>query len=273
MIVACSQNGLPVKAEDAIKTNKPFHCPSCNNEVILRSGFVKIKHFAHARASSCEYAGESELHLQMKQQILKHLSETIGTKVKSIELEKPLGAIRPDIYIEGNKHNIGIEVQASILTAEQIISRTKLYFSKGIYVLWVVPYKRERFYKYNSLINRVVLSPFKLKEYERIIYQMYFKTMILWDITRDPEAGFMAFKIKDCYTEGIEFYDRNYGELRSFDPRKKKTIKEVEKMQPDVELGDFLPETINSFPMPQAGYDLPERNLMVYKWPGAKTSK
>jgi competence CoiA-like predicted nuclease len=266
MFTARSKPGITVTARDAEKANKPFYCPNCESEVTLRRGYVRLEHFAHMAASSCEYAKETELHIQMKLQIFKNLSDTIGSQVKSIQLEKPLGIIRPDIYIEGKKKNIGIEVQASALTPEQIISRTKFYFSKGIYVLWVVPYDEKRFYKYNNITNRMVLSPFRVKEYERIICQMYFKTMILWDIERDPENGFMAFKISDCYTEGTEFYDRDYGELRSFAPRKQKTMKLVDSIQPYLELGDLQPKIINSFSMSMAGYDLPKRNLMIYNW-------
>lgn len=141
---------VSVIADHAVLLGGVYHCPSCKGEVTLKSGYVRIPHFAHKVATSCEYAGESILHIKMKQQIYDHLEATIKGKVVSIELEKPLGIIRPDVYIEGKKHRIGIEVQASVLTPAQILERTRRYHKLGIHVLWVVPFEKSRLITFDS---------------------------------------------------------------------------------------------------------------------------
>src|SRR4051812_133908 len=128
MFTAVTKAGNKLTAtEAALYAKQNYFCPNCGGDVNLRNGLVKIEHFGHNPGNSCEYAGESLLHIQMKSQIFRNLTENIGSKVKNIELEKPLGNCRPDVFIEGNKKSIAIEVQASILSPEQILNRTSKY--------------------------------------------------------------------------------------------------------------------------------------------------
>lgn len=252
-------------ATEAIQYGKQnYFCPNCGGGVNLRNGLVKIEHFAHNPGNSCEYAGESLLHIQMKSQIYKNLIERIGSKVKNIELEKPLGNCRPDVLIEGKKKSIAIEVQASVLTPEQILGRTSRYHEKGINVLWVVPYESDRIissYRRGEEDYRTL----RLKEYERIMMYLYFKTLIAWNVNRDYKKGFIAMKLKDAYTDGTEFYSQD-GEYQSFDSKKLKTIKEIGVTRAEVQISDFQPQSFEPFPMPMAKYDLPARSIMVYDW-------
>ncbi len=134
--------------------------------------------------NSCEYAGESELHLRMKQQIYENLQELIGKRAKILELEKALDGCRPDIYIEGKQTKTAIEVQTSALTPEAILYRTSRYYSKGIYVLWVVPYDQEHYTKFNEKLGTRTLVAFRVKEYERIMLYCYYKNLIAWDVKK-----------------------------------------------------------------------------------------
>jgi len=58
--------GELVAADDALKNNK-YRCPSCNTELVLRSGEVRAKHFSHPTSSSC--GTESILHITAKKLI------------------------------------------------------------------------------------------------------------------------------------------------------------------------------------------------------------
>jgi competence protein CoiA len=136
VITSILGNEQKVIARDVQKSDGPFFCPKCRQEMILRKGRVKTHHFAHKPPVSCQYGkGESEFHRICKQAIYDSLHQVDG--VDSCELEKDLGNVAPDIYFENKSIKIAIEVQISNLTMDKIIERTKEYNRLGIYVLWL----------------------------------------------------------------------------------------------------------------------------------------
>jgi len=271
MFTAVTSKGVRTSAEDATFLGGEYFCPQCGAPVYLRNGLVKVEHFAHSTRTSCEYSGETTIHLQMKYQIFQSL-KALESHVKSITLEKLLGTARPDIYIEGTHRNIAIEVQASALTPSQIISRTENYYKLGVYVLWVIPYDNTRFMKRNR-VTGLPDRTFRVKEYERIIMQMSFKSLTLWDINQDYSQGLIVFKVGDSYTEGANFYDKSRGEHVSYNPRLQKTIKVIEKVKREVSIPEFKFNGLKAFSMSHAAYDLPARKLAYYNWPKENTSK
>jgi competence CoiA-like predicted nuclease len=246
-----------VHADIAVKGEGTFLCESCKAEVILRQGLVREEHFAHKTGSNCGYDGESMEHLRIKKSIYEPLIATLGGKVKNIEMEKHLGSVRPDIFVEGNRKKIAIEVQASALTPEQIIYRTKCYAAKDIYVLWILPSDRNRFIAFNKIRGKEMPCEFRLKEFERIISYMSFKTLIFWDITNFESRDFIVAKVDDTYTEAVEFYDKDYGGHRNFESRKIKTIKILGTTLVNVKLKDLQLSIAKEFDMPQGSYSLP----------------
>lgn len=239
MLSACCESGRQISAKEAVVFGGEYTCPKCHAPVVLRSGLVKVDHFAHASYSSCDYAGESPLHLQIKSQIYRYLRHEYGDRVVEIAIEKPLGTVRPDVYLRGHRHQIAIEVQASTLTPKDIIRRTEEYCRLGIHVLWVVPYEKKRFFRYNHQHQCDELIPFKVKEFERIIIQMGFKSLLLWDVDQDFNEGFIAIKVGDSYTEGVDFYSKDRGEHVSYASRKQKTKKVMDRMRRHVDLSDL----------------------------------
>ncbi|MBS1631477.1 MAG: hypothetical protein JST10_02780 [Bacteroidetes bacterium] len=192
MLTALTKSGRKVTATEAITFGGDYYCPGCKEPVILRNGYVKEEHFAHHANTFCTYSGESVLHRKMKSQIYSNLQETIRGKVKAIEMEKPLLGCRPDIFVEGTRESIAIEVQTSSLTAEEILRRTEQYCGLGIYVLWVIPFERDRVYKYDPLSKKYELDSIRLKEYERVMSALYFKSLVLWDVKR-PSSEALLF--------------------------------------------------------------------------------
>ncbi len=125
-----------VLAGQELKSNRPFSCPICKDEVILRQGPIKIAHFAHKPPVLCKYgSGESESHMRAKIEIYENLIK--NRHVTKCEMERYLETVRPDIscYIKGIP--VAIEIQISKLSLEEIIYRTIEYGRKGIYVLWL----------------------------------------------------------------------------------------------------------------------------------------
>lgn len=128
-----------VLARDESKSNKPFFCPICSDEAILKKGTVKVHHFAHKPPVTCEYGrGEAEEHRMCKMEIFEGLKE--HRRFRDVELEKGMGTVRPDVSALMDDIPIAVEVQISTLTMDQIVYRTSEYARKGIYLLWLPIY-------------------------------------------------------------------------------------------------------------------------------------
>jgi competence protein CoiA len=135
-------NGQTVTAYLESKRNGPFICLQCCEEVILKTGRLRVNHFAHSNPIACKYAeGESEAHRRCKMQIFEALQKAPG--VHNAALERPLDTVRPDVsaYIRGVP--VAIEVQISSLSLDTIMRRTIEYARKGIYVLWLLQWTPE----------------------------------------------------------------------------------------------------------------------------------
>ena len=129
--------GEIITAYLASKTNAPFVCPVCGDEVVLKTGPTKVNYFAHKNPLACRYAeNESENHRQCKMQIYEALRQAPG--VEKAALERPLGTNRPDVSAIINNVPVAIEIQISDLSEETIKYRTMEYARKGVYVLWLL---------------------------------------------------------------------------------------------------------------------------------------
>ena len=55
-----------------IKAARPYYCPCCDSEVVVKAGFIKIPHFAHKSHASCHASSEPEspYHLLAKRKLL-----------------------------------------------------------------------------------------------------------------------------------------------------------------------------------------------------------
>ncbi len=157
-----------VLAFDEVRTNRPFFCPRCEDEAILKKGTIKTHHFAHKPPVTCEYGrGETEKHRLCKMEIFEGLKE--HPRFRHVELEKGLGTVRPDISALMGDIRIAIEVQISTLTMDQIVYRTREYAKKGIYLLWLPIY--------NIYLDTDRYSP---KLWERWVHAAYFGRIYYW---------------------------------------------------------------------------------------------
>ncbi len=89
MLSANDQQGDLVIAWEVTKTQGPFFCPECQEQVIVKKGSYKIHHFAHQPSSDCTYGtGESEEHRQAKYHIYEALRH--HPDVTKLAIERPL---------------------------------------------------------------------------------------------------------------------------------------------------------------------------------------
>jgi competence protein CoiA len=126
----------PVLARDVQKSDAPFSCPSCGEEVILHKGNIKIHHFQHKPPVTCSRGdGESQLHYSIKLAIYDSLK--LEPNVTDVELEKDFGTSTADVFARIDGVPVAIEVQRSKLSVQSITARTANYHSLSIAVLWV----------------------------------------------------------------------------------------------------------------------------------------
>jgi competence protein CoiA len=161
-------DGQTVTAYLESKSNGPFACLQCNEEVILKTGRNRVNHFAHANPIACKYAeGESDVHRRCKMEI--YLALQNHPNVRNVVLERPLGIVRPDVSAAINGVSVAIEVQISSLSLETIMSRTIEYARKGMYVLWLL--------QWTPKLNANRYTP---KLWEKWIHTAYFGRVYYW---------------------------------------------------------------------------------------------
>jgi competence protein CoiA len=121
----------------AIRSKENFHCPECNEQVIMKLGSKRIWHFSHLPGSSCEYQydRESAYHLSGKLQLYNWLKQ----QGINAELEKydPEAKQKPDITCDWQGKKYAIEFQSSIIPEELFVKRTRRYFENGYIPIWI----------------------------------------------------------------------------------------------------------------------------------------
>ncbi|WP_160118422.1 competence protein CoiA [Bacillus sp. V59.32b] len=121
-----------------MKQGDSFYCPCCEHEVIIKSGKIKIPHFAHIRNNSCHASSEpeSDYHLLGKTKLYLWLK----SKKYHAFLEAYIPEIRQraDILVIINSQKYAIEFQCSAIPEEDFISRTNSYRAQGIIPIWIL---------------------------------------------------------------------------------------------------------------------------------------
>ena len=255
-----------------------YICDYCENEVIHHrsKSQVKIGHFKHKAYSNCaNNQSESEEHVLTKKDIRDYLLENYSKAFKIVELEKWIcnKSIRPDVYIETKKGTkIAIEVQASQLTIDQLINRTKKYHQNNIYVMWVLIWTNSKVSNTDYIYRKCYLSydcdnncdhSIKLTEMELLIHWMNFKNLIYWDHMHEYYNGFYVVELDKFVGESSEYYSSE-GEHQYFDGRVAKNKKIILDLN-FVSFKNFVPKSIPEFKISNKSYSIPERKQMTLK--------
>lgn len=230
-------------------SNENYYCEKCSEELIhhkSKSG-IRIGHFKHRKSDCSNYKPMSFEHLEIQFQIFEHISENYKS-VKSIETEKWLGdnSIRADVYIETKKGTkIGIEVQSSSISFDEISRRTQSYARNNIYVFWIIPYDDSRFIDIDEDDEYNFNKKIKLKAYERFLYWSNVKALYLWDLDGKGGSGFIKMVLSNYCVPQDDYYDEN-GNIQSAPDRVTKTFKMIDDII-EVEFSDFQPKVIGEF--------------------------
>jgi len=186
-------DSIKVRARFSSKNEKPFLCPECFGETILKKGRIKIPHFAHKPPFDCKYGvGEKEIHRKAKEEIYEEICKS--KMVSFCELEYELKISRPDIYFEFDNIKIAIEIQVSNFTLDEIMNRTWKYYDQGIYVLWLP--------LFNEKLRKNKYSP---KSWEKWLHALNYGKIFYWKekLTVVP-VKFNPFKL---YVEESSWYE------------------------------------------------------------------
>lgn len=162
------------------KKEKPFYCPKCNGEVILKKGNVKIHHFAHKSPISCAFGvGESQQHMLVKKNIYEALlKEPNCTKC---ELERTtLNGVRPDISLKINNSYVAIEIQHSTIDIETIIQRFQRYSKLNIYLIWILTDNKPKIVSRDLKDENFTENICRPKDWEKYLHAMYFGRLYYW---------------------------------------------------------------------------------------------
>lgn len=256
-----------------------YKCEYCDEVVIHHksNSQVRIGHFKHKSNPLCpNNQKESPEHIRTKKGIKKYLVQKYARRFQTIELEKWIcnRSIRPDIYIETVKgYKIAIEVQASQITVDELINRTKKYTQNNIHVLWVLVWRKSKISTSPYVTNQYFLPhgcdrfcdhSVKLTEMELLIYWMNYKRLIFWDYEHThSDDGFHIVELEKFVGEDAEYYDER-GEHQYFEGRVAKNKKTVTDIHFDAHFKEFYPSFNKVFSIPGKNYELPDRKQMSW---------
>lgn len=244
MIVAIRKsNHEKVFAFEEKLKGEEYYCPCCKLPVIHHNSTARLRepHFKHkSKETLCPNATkESQWHYDTKISIYNYLKQNYSSNFRELELEKSLfnGSQRADVFLKTIKgNNIAIEVQASILTVDEIKRRTSLYFKNSTYVLWLLKYNLSKF------ICNTIVTPYgkpirnvtKLNAMELWLHEAYLGRLYFWNPTR---PSFIWVELADVFSEDSSFYSD--GEEQYFYGKKLKTKKEIMRDKIGVDFREF----------------------------------
>lgn len=205
MLVALNSDNITRPSFEAQKDEKPFTCPVCKRNVVLKKGKIREHHYAHEPESKCEYGkGESQLHYRVKREI--YLALKNHPNCQKCELERGLKGVRPDISLIINKFHVAIEVQKTNISTEEINRRLRCYSQLGIFLLWVSPENGPKLFFHEGEEEEIC----RIKNWERHIQQIQKGRIYFW------QSG--AF-VKPCHLGSFYTYKEEtewpgeYGEM------------------------------------------------------------
>ena len=259
--------------------SESYTCGYCGEVVIHHKSKsqVRIGHFKHKNSNCPNNVIESTDHILTKKGIKDYLVRKYSRAFQIIEMEKWIcnNSIRPDIYIESTRgRRIAIEVQASQLTIDQIINRTKKYTRNNIHVLWVLVWKKSKVSSSPYMLNQYFIAhncdrfcdhTVKLTEMDLFMHWMNYQKLILWDHEQShSDAGFHIVELEKFVSEDSEYYDE-YGDHQYHSGRIAKNKKIIVDIHFDVHFREFYPSHNKKFSIPGKNYELPDRMQMSWR--------
>lgn len=222
MLTALNQRNEKCIAWEATKEEKPFICPQCKYEVILKKGIKKIHHFAHKASTTCSIGkGESQKHYEIKKAIYEALLKE--PNCSKCELERYLDGVRPDISLKIDNNYVAIEIQNSTIDIKLIKQRIERYNKLNIYLIWILPNNTPTLVLPDSKDDTQKKQLCKPKEWEKYLHKLYFSRLYYWQEDAIVKAyHFQPYKYQTSSgnwiednpnldeLEGTHWYNENY---------------------------------------------------------------
>jgi hypothetical protein len=144
MIIAINSKDQRIIADDANKLEK-YRCPFCKTPVVLKSGSIKIHHFAHQTVLDCKNNDRemTEWHIDWQKSFGLENSEVIMSLGNHTRIS--------DINIK----NIVVEFQHSPITYKEAKKRTVFYTQDGKKCFWIFDF-RENYQSRQITIKRAM---------------------------------------------------------------------------------------------------------------------
>jgi competence protein CoiA len=172
MLTARTDDRPYVEAADALR-GSAYRCRGCGAPVVLKTGQIRIAHFAHKPDTDCAFGAKMSLaHLTAQRRI----AEALRARGVHAELEAFMASLAGDRRIDvlawpADRPNqrIAVEVQASDMTPELIAARTRSYDAEGVAPLWLRLLDFGMFERVQTLPHRgtVWIEKYRARAWER----------------------------------------------------------------------------------------------------------
>lgn len=169
-------------APDVERSEGPFKCTFCHQDMIIRKGSVKVHHFAHIHNSTCPYASGETMEHEMAKLNLYSIAKSRGIEAK---MEDVLSEhVRADLTLMTYKGKIAIEFQKSGMTDEYANLRMEHYKETGIPVIWIM-LKNDNYPEHGGEHTATTKDLIFYNLYGNIIYTLYKDDLVdVWRLER-----------------------------------------------------------------------------------------
>lgn len=226
-ILYAYHNNELISIYDACK-GKKYLCPACNEELIIRAGPTRQKHFAHKSNSDCKTGYQTVLHLLAKE-ILEETKEfyvpgiymdlppyCFGKKnlippkrvpITSVVAEKRVDDIIPDIIMKAGNKELFVEIYVTHPVDE--VKKQKIIDLKTS-AIEIDLHNVERLIDKEEL-KTILIDSVRLKTWiycephERIIKKIKENTQ-----KKKIRSGQWSEIVENCDKNKILYYDKNY---------------------------------------------------------------
>lgn len=204
-MLTANLNNSRVYADECTDRKADYRCPECGERVILARGSVKIPHFKHEAHTACEYSGETMEHLRAKAWLYRTLKRNPDIEYVEAECSRFEG-IRPDVAFKHRRAKswIGIEIQHSSISIEEIWERCHRYQKQKVAILWIAS---EKTFK-------------KINEAENLEVRLSNQTLAFYELHRSlfvfTGEKILAFQLDPVYRvrQNYNYYtDEYYGDV------------------------------------------------------------
>lgn len=156
----------PVHVRDAVKDRHfKYYCEECKEELVLRDGLVKQKHFSHKPSTNCEVSkkgnGESIVHKYWKN----HFASRSFIDLPYYELNED----QTDLTVQTATYNIKMAVTEKTFTlknGKSIRPDIVLTLEDGRDVALEICYKSKKTYKHIQAFAELGLTAYEVRVYE-----------------------------------------------------------------------------------------------------------